>query len=400
MQANEHHPLEMTPSIAEIKTSLHTHFNALSDPATLSVFLKTVNSTDLQQFMHEQIGKMDSKTAKSLYYDACPVDRVLPEDVIQHILSFENVHHNRAVCELWNRLNQQNEEKIIRTTHRSIMSRNSEPPSEIWVLHRKRPALHPIEVQFGYHGLRHVAPEILRKSAAGAVILVYGEHMIYDFSFNDNADDSVDFNETSFVGVEPSSSMWILSSNKSGNVSFEKLLLKTRGFKVSGEGSKISIKYCNIEVDPRLPRGDNGKMRMAIDSGVSCDIQHCHIYVWGGRRSYFGICGEEESIAMTIASANEVTIANNTFKSFDRCAVIDARDELDVDDTLTRITITDNVFERASRHPIVVRTGNDRKSEVGHFGEYIINGNTGDSVENNAIFTPNEIHHEFRESSP
>ena len=71
-----------------------------------------------------------------------PINEVLPEDLIQHVLSFGHCNQNRTVCPEWNRLNIKNEQNVVRKLNHGQSLR---PNQKIWIMHATRPKLTAME---------------------------------------------------------------------------------------------------------------------------------------------------------------------------------------------------------------------------------------------------------------
>ena len=117
--------------------------------------LEYIQLNDLQRFLISKVNELDIMTARMAYRDALPINEVLPSDVMQHVLSFGHLNRNRTVCQQWNRLNQQNEEKMLRAMYNAVDERNLESlgrKGQTWIIHPKRRTLHPLEIRRGYRG--------------------------------------------------------------------------------------------------------------------------------------------------------------------------------------------------------------------------------------------------------
>ena len=96
---------------------------------------------------------MNENNARNVHRSVIPINVIMPEDIMRHILSFDNVNHHRTVCQQWNRLNKQNEEKMLRDMYQSVDDRNIEslgPNILKRILHPTRQRLHPLEIRLGY----------------------------------------------------------------------------------------------------------------------------------------------------------------------------------------------------------------------------------------------------------
>ena len=158
-------------------SDLREHIYSAESPWELCNFAPLVfdliKLNHLRSLLLAGINEMNDEEALILHHNELPIDKVLSGDVIQHILSFGHCNQNRTVCQQWNRLNQQNEAKMLRAMYNAVDDRNLPPlrsGGSIWVVHPKRPTLHPIEIWRGYYGpLKY--PDPLR--------ILWGKHVRY-----------------------------------------------------------------------------------------------------------------------------------------------------------------------------------------------------------------------------
>lgn len=376
----------MALSVPTIKKTMCAFINSLNEPSAICSFLNSVNFEDLQLFMCEQIDKMDAETVKPLYYAACPINTVLPGDVMQHILHFDEVNYNRTVCQTWNRLNKQNEGNMLRAAHNLVethISKMDSSPSEIWVPHPTRPALHPVEIQFGYQGVVNSIPQVLSQCDERSLVLVYEYHI---------SGDTPSFEQMSFLGMTPSSAVYFSHevAKVTGNASFEKLRIGIfSDFNVSWAGSKMTMKDCTINLNP-----DSGRIR--VDSFASLAIHNCRICNQDAKINKSGyypvVSGEQNSSIVIQSSADEVEIADSTFEDFERCVAIYSTTDVPIHGKLARVKITNNVFKRTEKYPIVEWTEGDQRALIKDSESCIIDGNSGDCRYDGKC-NSNEMHH-------
>ena len=148
---------EESHSLAHIALRQHIHraeetsdlLCMLSHSHFIQGLLDFITLEDLQRFLLDKVNKMDNITAHMAHCDALPINEVLPEDVMRHVLSFGHLNQNRTVCRQWNRLNKQNEETTLRAMYNALDNRNLESLGsavQTWIVHPTRPTLNPLEI--------------------------------------------------------------------------------------------------------------------------------------------------------------------------------------------------------------------------------------------------------------
>merc|ERR1712079_415 len=121
--------------------------------------LRTVNIDELKAFARTQIAKMDSDQQRLVYLTALPINNVLHDDVMQHVLSYSDLDENidrRFACKKWNRLCKLNRERMLRTLYQSLNEKYPKqmpPDNNTWVWDNGRNKLHAVEQGLGYKGV-------------------------------------------------------------------------------------------------------------------------------------------------------------------------------------------------------------------------------------------------------
>ena len=166
--------------------SLREHISTTECPWDLfnfaSLVFDRIKLNDLQSLLFAEINEMNDKKIRILHFSALPINKVFCSDVMQHILSFGHCNHNRTVCQQWNHLNQQNEDKMLREMYNAVDDRNLpslDSGGSIWVVHPKRPRLHPIEIRRGYRGpLKYLDPSQIPRGKHVRYLLHPGDYAL------------------------------------------------------------------------------------------------------------------------------------------------------------------------------------------------------------------------------
>ena len=139
--------------LTEVHLALVNHIRSTEKHSDLYCLLDHSDLADIQKICEDKVTKMDAEIARNVHHNVLPINVVMPEDIIRHILSFDNVNHHRTVCQQWNRLNQQNEEKMLRDMYQAVD--DIEPlvsEMKTVIVHPTRRQLHPLEIRRGYSG--------------------------------------------------------------------------------------------------------------------------------------------------------------------------------------------------------------------------------------------------------
>ena len=323
--------------------ALHEQADLATIPSHLFPLLNQIKLSDLQHFLHHQIDNMDARKVNAVYHHSLSIKDIFPTDVMQHILSFGHSNRNRAVCKQWNCLNIQNERNMLRAMYQTLITQDPGIMKKhtYWVLHPKRPKLHPIEIALGYKGpLRSIRCVALACQPGDRVLVhpgYYSDDSDYQYAFHINLH---------FIGVGSNSdeqcSIALSREVSFGLTTFTNLhIIGDNGIHIMGADSKVMFRQCNIDL-ATLP--------LMVGNDARIGVRGCTLRK--GDRSD----ARDESIRCAIGicpSAKRVCIDSNKFINFGRCIEISSAYDTD---KLARIIIVDNVFVNSSCKPVVERT--------------------------------------------
>ena len=362
---------------------------------------------DLKKICVDTISKMDENNARNVHRNVFPINVVLPEDIIGHILSFDNVNHHRRVCQQWNLLNQQNEEKMLRDMYQSVDDRNIEPlgPGMATViLHPTRPRLHPIEIRRGY--TRVVSS--LNDVPADARVLVhlgwYRDQSALCFRKSaqyigvvDNCRIELQYG----VVVDNYRGAMGLNATPEGKHHFENIRINISGGMIFMNfiPGTISFEQCSFEFHdsgllmagspddstPVVFKRCTFQMCSTIAIKGSADVIDCHFNCNNDSNTVLG--------AITILSgAGKVHLRNNTFANCCDCVRLGAACE-----SYSLIEFTNNRFHNTMQHhirAIIPKASNANAIQ----NICVLQGNTSTGTRSWPILAgPNQIHWEFYE---
>ena len=309
------------PSHAE--KELHKYTDTARTSSDLFPLLQHVDIADLRKFLHGQIDKMSASKACKAYY-SMPINNILPSNVMQHILSFEDCNHYRDVCKQWNQLMNQNEENQIRAIHRSLTEQYSlSKENRIWILHAKRGGLHPLEKKLKYRFLKKLdeVRNQWHRFKSGDCVLVNngcytkGGMSRLDLLYNIH-----------FIGISRSEPPIFCRRDLpiikvEGQVTLENLSIGN----VAVEQGKVVIRKCTVR-------------SIKVHPGASLEVSECTLI-------HGKYTGDRSAIEVS-PFARDVVVTKNTFKNFKRCVDITTAYERYGTRERATIRITDNVLQQ------------------------------------------------------
>merc|ERR1712228_627595 len=119
----------------------------------LPMLQQCLSLSQVKQIINEKIEQVPESTINSMYFTGLSIDDILSSDVMQHILSFDNMYRPNAVSKAWKSHSDKNETKYLREVYRSTIIPPSQKQSgSTYIIHPKRTKLHRIEKELGYKG--------------------------------------------------------------------------------------------------------------------------------------------------------------------------------------------------------------------------------------------------------
>ena len=342
--------------------AIHSYINSTTAPVDLFEILRYTNLENLKAFAHEQVDKLKELELRTAYHSGLPIGTVLPDDVMQHILSFEEFYakiENRIISRKWNRLYQKNEENMLRTLYRSITEKYPEPltpANDTWIWHEVRRQLHPVEQGLGFRGPLYGLDEVHKKCKSGDRVLVHRD-VFQNNGYNDYQWEIFTKN-IHFIGllpVELGQCSICLDTNLFGYLRLENLEIfvgaelyvgTDDAEKQSIVGARtLTMKNCDIQCkDPIM-----------VDHLGNLNMRHCRVR--SGR--------PRKWLAIEISPwAGNVNIRDNTIRDFERGIAIQRYNADPRAFGLAEISIEYNVFEDISEYAVVERTDNRRLQSI------------------------------------
>ena len=343
-----------------VHTALLEHINSVEEPSDLlciashpiffQIMFNGINFGEMQNFFRTKIHEMDYNSARIVHFGASSINNVLPEDVIQHILSFGHLNQNRTVCQQWNRLNQQNETNVLRAMYNEVDDRNLpslDRGGEIWIIHPTRPRLHPIEIRRGYRGPLS-SPEQLPLNCSVRALLHMGH---FGLSRRWTGVQYVGLSPLRIGGCRIKIDLRQRFSGELRQLHFENLRVdfgqQADPFRISRDDN-ITFKKCTLQMNHRYSA-------LEVLSGAVLNVTDCTLRSLSLNRRFRPIC-----ISSTAAN---VTIKSNKFIHCERCVEIRAANPSLSVDPLANVEITNNSFRYTrDRHLLLIAATRDKKT--------------------------------------
>eukprot|EP01083_Nonionella_stella_P281210 956861_1 len=141
--------------------------------------LKLIPLGVIQNAMVEAIHDLDSNTANDMQYKLLPITQILPDDVIQYIVSFTDSLHIKCINKAFNMC--YNKQRLLQSKQRQcfidkqMLTPNIEytTHNQTWIMHPTRTHLSSEEIAFGYKGPMNNLQDAFRAVQSGDKLLLH-----------------------------------------------------------------------------------------------------------------------------------------------------------------------------------------------------------------------------------
>lgn len=122
----------------------------------LEPLLPYVSLDQLKHALYQTIDEVDDTAIKMMRFDAVSIHKIIPSDIIQHILSFQglDLKHAKCVNKKWNELSIKNEKKSYLALQQRLEQDSPIPydksTNNTWILDSERNQLTQVEKEFGF----------------------------------------------------------------------------------------------------------------------------------------------------------------------------------------------------------------------------------------------------------
>eukprot|EP01083_Nonionella_stella_P080358 220826_1 len=133
---------------------LHQHISSAQDIGDLRSILECMPLDSIQNMMHAHIDEETATdTLKQYVHRAIPIDDILPECIMQYILSFNLLNHAKSVNTKWKKYSENNEALFVKRRLQTMVHDEHDPGTNTTLLiHPSRKTLHPWEARLGWKG--------------------------------------------------------------------------------------------------------------------------------------------------------------------------------------------------------------------------------------------------------
>ena len=159
---------------------LQQFINAATDVEQILPILKNLSLSDIKNFAIQNLKKIDSTEQKEIYSKALPITQIFPDDLIQHILSFNKFGATRFINKTFKSLTDKNESKYYKKLYQSLnINKHNETTTIIVCQHRN--TLYPFQEKAGYKGPCNTIAQALELCDNDTRIIIHsGVYEFYD----------------------------------------------------------------------------------------------------------------------------------------------------------------------------------------------------------------------------
>merc|ERR1719203_1018475 len=117
-------------------------------------FLRLIPLSSIKSLINEHLSNQSKCTLKSIHRKIASIDDILPDDAVQHILSFDGLYHPNAVSTKWKSLSDKNETNYLKKVYAPTIVDEEDDDAiqyrKTFICHPKRTHPHPYETALGY----------------------------------------------------------------------------------------------------------------------------------------------------------------------------------------------------------------------------------------------------------
>ena len=341
-----------TATVQSMKEQIQHRITTAPDVYDLLPIMQFLSLSAIKEFVTDQIDhdleSLDPEdpedTYREIYYNGLSITDILPGDVVQHIISFNDVCRHKAVSKTWKSLSEKSEMTQMRELYRAtIVDESHEHESAVtWIVHPKRKHLNTVEIELGYKGpltidlaLYHIEKELFGD----------GDRLLLHDGTYESSTACIIGQDVHFIGLgnkvifkANDQSTFKLGDDKL-NVSFENIAFHTgsvffanaRSIFISGANHRVRIEKCSFH---RFATA----IRFCAASSCELTVNDCEF--------------AEVERAFFMDDNVNVEFTNCLFKKCKKHAISLLSDESN--SKMPILKCIGNTFEEIARHPIVV----------------------------------------------
>ena len=375
------------------QAALFQSVNAATTLSDLLSILNCITLPKLKRFVYSEIKQMDGRTTTITYCNAIPIDAILPEDITQHILSFDGYCH-QSICKKWKQLDKVNKENALREVYASSLSvydpSTSVRSGKTWIIH---PNLESRKSHLGFSGVIKSTgrgyQNSLRIGGELGAVWQMGDTMLFhegQYEFPHSVEPDI-----KIMGVGQREKIMFNSSLEYPtfpvDLYFENVTVNFRyGYTTLWAGHLLEMKNCILK---------HPNSKLSVQSKATLIMDQCILdgSFWESERLGWRFQIQEHAIQISPFAAS-VRITNCIFREVSKGILFPTEDEpseLETSNAVsTNITICDNVFEDIEGAPL--ETHDERICKLLKKSNVSITGNIQKSSGGERLHhDPNEI---------
>eukprot|EP01083_Nonionella_stella_P207021 752467_1 len=141
-----------SPMTSHQKNTLCNTINEATSLNDLIPLLKCIELDTMQNILTNQIQTMKSNQISNTYFSSLSIETVLPIDIIQHIISFNNISHIKYVSKTFQNCYNNNQKIQLKQRKQQILSliKWNETIHKTWIVDNTRTELNNNEIALKY----------------------------------------------------------------------------------------------------------------------------------------------------------------------------------------------------------------------------------------------------------
>ena len=119
--------MQFSSEMSHNRTAFEKYVSNLSNFSELIPILEQMPITSVKDIVIHQFEQLKADTAKSIIYSSLPIHEILPDDITQHILSFNKSSKVTIVNKKFKELSDRNTTNYLRDSYNLVNSKKSSP---------------------------------------------------------------------------------------------------------------------------------------------------------------------------------------------------------------------------------------------------------------------------------
>ena len=171
-------------SVMDVENKLIEFIQSASIENKLRIILKAVPLSVIKALAIALVKNISTEKQLQLYYKALPMTHLLHDDVIQHIISFNEFEETRLINRKFKCLTKNNENTYYKQLYHLINKDQHDANIKTYIVNHNKSSLHSIEKELEYDG-PHCDLEAVIKSCddGDRILLHHGRYPAYDKIF-------------------------------------------------------------------------------------------------------------------------------------------------------------------------------------------------------------------------